>query len=203
MALVIGDVMGHGLSEAATIGRLRTAVRTLADLELPPGEVLFHLNDLVSGLGNGFYATCLYIAYDPTRHLCSIARAGHPPPAVDIAAWSLPEDPRAAGQARAHVRGQLGLWHLDALTMTTELLVSELVGNVVRHAEGPIGLRLLRSRVMISEVPDGSPATPRIRRAGDLDAGGRGLQLVAAVAHRWGARYTAQGKCIWAEQLLT
>ncbi|MEU0838875.1 SpoIIE family protein phosphatase [Streptomyces sp. NPDC005962] len=317
VALVIGDVMGHGLSEAATMGRLRTAVHTLADLELPPGELLFHLNDLVSGLGDDFYATCLYIAYDPTRHLCSIARAGHPPPAVvradgtvffpdlpvvpplgaatppfdtcelalpdeallvlytdglvetadrdiqqgmadlarslttavrgtppgesadpdrlcdtllstllppeqhtdddaallvarlrplpaeDIATWSLPEDPRAAGQARAHVRGQLGAWHLDDLTTTTELLVSELVGNVVRHAQGPIGLRLLRSRAMICEVSDGSPATPRIRRAGDLDEGGRGLQLVAALAHRWGARYTAQGKCIWTEQLLT
>ncbi|MFD7503774.1 SpoIIE family protein phosphatase [Streptomyces sp. NPDC059850] len=268
VALVIGDVMGHGLSEAATMGRLRTAVRTLADLELPPGELLFHLNDLVSGLGDDFYATCLYAEYDPTRHLCAIARAGHPPPAVvradgsvffpdlardltsavrrtpdgdtadpdrlcdtlmatllppgehtdddaalliarlrplpaeDIATWSLPEDPRAAGQARAHVRGQLGAWHLDELTTTTELLVSELVGNVVRHAEGPIGLRLLRSRAMICEVSDGSPATPRIRRAGDLDEGGRGLQLVAALAHRWGARYTAQGKCIWTEQPL-
>ena len=64
------------------MGRLRTAVRTLADLELPPGELLFHLNDLVSGLGDDFYATCLYAVYDPTRHVCSIARAGHPPPAV-------------------------------------------------------------------------------------------------------------------------
>lgn len=54
-----------------------------------------------------------------------------------------------------------------------------------------------------SGVSDGSPATPRIRRAGELDEGGRGLQLVAALAHRWGARCTAQGKCIWAEQLLT
>ena len=51
VALVIGDVMGHGLSEAATMGRLRTAVHTLADLELPPDELLAHLNDLVAGLG--------------------------------------------------------------------------------------------------------------------------------------------------------
>ncbi|MGO4430639.1 PP2C family protein-serine/threonine phosphatase, partial [Streptomyces sp. MCAF7] len=60
VALVIGDVMGHGLSEAATMGRLRTAVHTLADLELPPDELLTHLNDLVGALGDDFYATCLY-----------------------------------------------------------------------------------------------------------------------------------------------
>ena len=65
VALVIGDVMGHGLSEAATMGRLRTAVHTLADLELPPDELLAHLNDLVSELGDDFYATCLYAVYDP------------------------------------------------------------------------------------------------------------------------------------------
>ncbi|TMR07655.1 hypothetical protein ETD86_51135 [Nonomuraea turkmeniaca] len=67
VAIVIGDVMGHGVSEAVTMGRLRTAVRTLADLELPPDELLSHLNDLVSDLGDDFYATCLLLVYDPTR----------------------------------------------------------------------------------------------------------------------------------------
>ena len=86
--------------------------------------------------------------------------------------------------------------------MTTELLVSELVGNVVRHAKGPVRLRLLRSRSLICEVYDGSLTTPRIRRAADTDEGGRGLQLVAALSRRWGARYTADGKCIWTEQSL-
>ena len=82
VALVIGDVMGHGLSEAATMGRLRTAVHTLADLELPPDELLTHLNDLVGALGDDFYATCLYAIYDPTTSVCTFACAGHPPPAI-------------------------------------------------------------------------------------------------------------------------
>ncbi|WP_409468067.1 SpoIIE family protein phosphatase [Streptomyces sp. HC307] len=82
VALVIGDVMGHGLSEAATMGRLRTAVHTLAGLELSPDELLSHLNDLVSDLGDDFYATCLYAVYDPTDQVCTIVRAGHPPPAL-------------------------------------------------------------------------------------------------------------------------
>jgi serine phosphatase RsbU (regulator of sigma subunit) len=82
VALVIGDVMGHGLPEAVIMGRLRTAVQTLSDLELPPDEILGHLNDLVNGLGDDTFATCLYAIYDPSTGTLTFARAGHPPPAV-------------------------------------------------------------------------------------------------------------------------
>ncbi|AGP59035.1 SpoIIE family protein phosphatase [Streptomyces rapamycinicus] len=82
VALVIGDVMGHGLSEAATMGRLRTAVNTLAELEFPPAELLTRLNDVVSELGDNLYATCLYAVYDPVGASCVFSSAGHPPPAV-------------------------------------------------------------------------------------------------------------------------
>ncbi|POX46123.1 SpoIIE family protein phosphatase [Streptomyces sp. Ru72] len=311
VALVVGDVMGHGLSEAATMGRLRTAVKTLADLELPPDEIMSHLSDIVGGLGEDSYATCLFALYDPTDRMCTIARAGHPPPAVvhpdgtvyfpelspdpplgvaqppfetvevelpdesllvlytdglvespcrevdegmaelewllrtadrgdlerlcdalttgllpvdqlaahddaallvvrvhalapdRMASWQLSDDPRAAGQAREHVREQLSVWELEDLTMTTELIVSELMGNVVRHAKGPVQLRLLRSAGLICEVSDGSLTTPRMRRASETDEGGRGLQLVAALSQRWGTRYTAAGKCIWTEQAIS
>ncbi|MGV9564700.1 SpoIIE family protein phosphatase [Streptomyces sp. NPDC003480] len=317
VALVIGDVMGHGLAEAATMGRLRTAVRTLADLEQPLEETFFHLNEIVSAFGGDFYATCLCIVYDPAGRRCRAITAGHPPPAVlrpdgttcfpdlpvnpplgaaappfdtaefslpdgsllalytdglvasgaldieegmgrlarhlllarpgparaqatetleklcdrlinalvpdqrsvrddgallvarthalapeDIACWQLPDDPPAAGQARTHVRAQLTTWNLDELIMTTELVVSELVGNVVRHARGPITLRLMRGRTLVCEVTDASPTMPRIRRAAETDESGRGLQLIAALTSRWGARYTTSGKCIWTEQPL-
>ncbi|WP_442812081.1 ATP-binding protein [Streptomyces sp. NBC_01803] len=120
-------------------------------------------------------------------------------PEEDIAAWDLPEDPAAAGQAREHIRRQLAAWGLRELEMTTELVASELVGNVIRHAAGPIRLRLLRSTVLTCEVSDGSEATPRIRHTSVLDESGRGLQLVAAMTRRWGARYTQTGKSIWTE----
>jgi hypothetical protein len=323
VAIVIGDVMGHGIAEAATMGRLRTAVSTLADLDMPPDELFERLNELVSELGEDFYATCLYAVFDPVAHTCSYAVAGHPQPVVvhsdgtvhspvvaadpplgaaqppfsthqlqlpgesllvlctdgliesatqdveqglarlqqvltqvadptacfqaadegddvrhleelcdtvvsallpdsrqtnddaglliihtrctdprDVAGCDLPEDPRAAGQARQYIRAQLAAWGLADLVLTTELLVSELVGNVIRHARGPVRLRLLRSRTLICEVYDGSLNTPRIRHADYTDEGGRGLQLVAALSRRWGARYLHDGKCIWTEQEL-
>src|SRR5258708_26645213 len=74
--------MGHGLPEALIMGRLRTAVQTLSDLELPPDEILAHLNDIVNGLGEDSFATCLYAIYDPVTRICAFAQAGHPPPPV-------------------------------------------------------------------------------------------------------------------------
>ncbi|MGK5731023.1 SpoIIE family protein phosphatase [Streptomyces sp. URMC 124] len=97
VALVVGDVVGHGLHAAATMGRLRTAARTFAELDLAPDEVLTHLDNLVGRLdreecgedddpANGntgiIGATCLYVIYDPTTQQCTMARAGHPPPAL-------------------------------------------------------------------------------------------------------------------------
>ncbi|RPE39130.1 serine phosphatase RsbU (regulator of sigma subunit) [Streptomyces sp. Ag109_O5-1] len=89
VALVVGDVIGHGLHAAATMGRLRTAVRTLADIDLPPDELLTHLDDVVIRMQreeergtDEISATCLYAVYDPVSRVCSLASAGHLPPAV-------------------------------------------------------------------------------------------------------------------------
>ncbi|MGW9026229.1 SpoIIE family protein phosphatase [Streptomyces sp. NPDC055722] len=95
VALVVGDVVGHGIHAAASMGRLRAAVRTLASLDLEPDELVARLDDLVSLLateleanadGQGSVveqvvgATCLYAVYDPVSRRCSMARAGHPAP---------------------------------------------------------------------------------------------------------------------------
>ncbi|MER7950455.1 SpoIIE family protein phosphatase [Streptomyces sp. NPDC096079] len=100
VALVVGDVVGHGLQATATMARMRTAVRTLADLDLEPDELLTHLDDLVSQFVidadgaeatrppgteipfGSFGATCLYMTYDPVTRRCVVASAGHPPPAL-------------------------------------------------------------------------------------------------------------------------
>ncbi|MEV3987430.1 SpoIIE family protein phosphatase [Streptomyces sp. NPDC049837] len=94
VALVVGDVVGHGLHAAATMGRLRTAVHNFSTLDLPPDELLGHLDELVAGIdteedaaeerdGHGITgATCLYAVYDPVSGRVAAATAGHPGPAV-------------------------------------------------------------------------------------------------------------------------
>ncbi|MFI1938721.1 SpoIIE family protein phosphatase [Streptomyces purpureus] len=86
VGLVVGDVVGHGLRAAATMGRLRTSVRAFAQLDLAPDELLARLDDLVGQPGDpsdlALGVTCLYAVYDPVSGVCRAARAGHPPPAV-------------------------------------------------------------------------------------------------------------------------
>lgn len=90
VAVVVGDVVGHGLHAAATMGRLRTAVHNFSALDLPPDELLGLLDELVGRIDQDEEdsgaavtgATCLYAIYDPTSRTCTVARAGHPPPAL-------------------------------------------------------------------------------------------------------------------------
>ncbi|KUN42474.1 protein phosphatase [Streptomyces olivochromogenes] len=90
VALVAGDVVGHGMHASATMGRLRAAIQTLADLELEPDELLTRIADLVqrlaaeapSGDRDTVGGTCLYAVYDPVTRRCAIASAGHPPPVL-------------------------------------------------------------------------------------------------------------------------
>ncbi|WP_320784060.1 SpoIIE family protein phosphatase [Streptomyces sp. CRN 30] len=94
VALVVGDVVGHGIHASVTMGRLRTAVWTLADVDLPPDELLTHLDDLVGHLATDatdenreageIAATCLYAVYDPVSRRCTVASAGHPPPVLRL-----------------------------------------------------------------------------------------------------------------------
>ncbi|NBE50364.1 SpoIIE family protein phosphatase [Streptomyces boluensis] len=323
VGLVVGDVVGHGLQAAATMGRLRTTVRALAQMDLEPVELLSRLDDLVAqpveeqwgepGMSDGAYAdvttgaTCLYAVYDPVSRHCVMARAGHLPPAVvepdgrlsfpllpagpplgigglpfesmeielpvgsllalftdglveardrdidqgleilgqvlsdrnaslealcdravaellpggsaaddtalllvrtreldpsQVTEWELPAERVAAGRARDLATRQLHRWGLEDLSFATELVVSELVTNAVRYAEGPIQVRLIRDRTLLCEVADRGHTSPHLRHSGEEDEGGRGLFIVAQLVQRWGTRYTRSGKTIWTEQAL-
>ncbi|MGW3125128.1 SpoIIE family protein phosphatase [Streptomyces sp. NPDC001123] len=316
VGLVVGDVVGHGINASATMGRLRTAVRTLADIDLPPEELLTHLDDIITHtageqggeptdeIPGDIGATCLYAVYDPVSGTCSLARAGHPAPvlihpdgtssvidmpcgpplglgslpfeAADVivpagsllalftdglltagnrdldegfadlcgalaapattldalcdtvldtlccephaddvtlllarprvfdedrlASWDLPGNPAVVADARRLVAEQLALWGMAETAFVTQLVVSELVTNAMRHAGGPIRLRLIKGETLICEVSDGSSVSPHLRRARVFDEGGRGLFMVAQFTQRWGTRYTRTGKTIWGEQ---
>ncbi|WP_344595116.1 SpoIIE family protein phosphatase [Actinomadura vinacea] len=82
VALVVGDVAGHGVRAAVTMGRLRTAIQTLAALDLPPAEALERLDSLMNTLGERepHFATCAYVVYDAVSGRCEVASAGHLPP---------------------------------------------------------------------------------------------------------------------------
>ncbi|WP_371872323.1 SpoIIE family protein phosphatase [Streptomyces caniferus] len=341
-ALVVGDVMGRGLRAAVAMGELRTAVRTLALLDLEPAEVLSALDEIARGLGGDgesrsssarsarsrsgsaegageprrsartadlsevYLATCVYAVYDPVTRRCTFANAGHLPPVLvedgedallldvppgmplgvggepfeeievelpdgallalytdglvesrhhpleeglqafrtalshadrpledacdqvlsamdtshgedDIALlmarvhglpkdavgdWSLAPEARSVARARELARDQLTDWGLQELVDTTELLVSELVTNALRHGHGEIRLRLLLDRTLVCEVWDADLAQPRRRRARDTDEGGRGLQLVGLLSQGWGSRRTPRGKTVWFELAL-
>jgi serine phosphatase RsbU (regulator of sigma subunit) len=81
-ALIVGDAMGHGPEAAAVMVQLRTAAHTLADLDLPPQEVLRRLDRLAAGMTVTAFATCVFAVVDPADGSCVIAQAGHLPPVM-------------------------------------------------------------------------------------------------------------------------
>ncbi|MES9525520.1 SpoIIE family protein phosphatase [Streptomyces capoamus] len=316
VGLTVGDVVGHGMHAAATMGRLRATVRTLALLDLDPAELLTRLDGLVAqdsvadaedGLGDETLGvTCLYAIYDPVSGRCVWASAGHPPPVVadasgsvalsalapgpplglgglpyenvelslsggsvvafftdgvvedrstdidsgidrlsQVLTWQrcpleelcdralsarppgpqaddatlllirtrrlgpdlvadleLPPDPAMVARARTDTERRLADWGLSELAFPAALVVSELVTNGIRYATGPVTLRLIKDRSLLCEVSDNAHTAPHLRRARRDDEGGRGLFLVAQMSQRWGTRYTASGKTIWAELAL-
>ncbi|MFD7130908.1 SpoIIE family protein phosphatase [Streptomyces sp. NPDC059894] len=173
VALVVGDVVGHGLHAAATMGRLRTAVHNFSSLDLAPGELLAHLDELVTridadeadgyggtaggdtgdrGDGDGggddgravTGATCLYVIYDPASGLATMARAGHPGPALvhpDGTVDFLPvpvSPPLGVGGTEPFDAAELRLAEGSRLVLYTDGLVEE------RGRDIDVGLGLLR-----------------------------------------------------------
>ncbi|MFE7561119.1 SpoIIE family protein phosphatase [Kitasatospora sp. NPDC057500] len=303
VALVVGDVMGHGLHSAAAMGRFRTAMQTLAALDLPAGQLLRHLDNLAHKLGDDHLATCLYAVYDPINRTCELASAGHVPPVLvhpdgtgelleipagapigvggvpfvaktidvsdgsmlvlctdglvevrggdigaglaalcgnlidptqspeqacdvvlerlhsddrkddvallvarfdgvapsEVATWDLTVDQREVGRARALVREQLAAWHLESLSDTVVLLVSELVTNAVRVARDRVQLQLIRVDKLLVEVSDDNHNLPSLEPAEQLGETGRGLTLVTKLADHWGTARKAVGKVVWFE----
>ncbi|MEU4209458.1 SpoIIE family protein phosphatase [Streptomyces sp. NPDC026206] len=308
-ALVVGDVMGHGLNSAAMMGQMRTAVQTMAALDLPPGQLLRNLDDIAQRLGEHYLATCLYAVYDPIRSRLSIANAGHIPPVLvraedgrsrlldlptgapigvggvpfetatvpvapgdrlvlctdglvevrgqdigtglaalcesaahpaasmddacdtiiralntgdsrkddvallmarlngippeHVAEWELEPQAGEVPRARRLVRDRLAAWGLAAAAPVAEQLVGEVLGNTVRHAHTRrMGLRLVRTDVLLCEVTDDDHTLPGLLSTAPDDEYGRGLRVVSALAREWGASHSGRGKTVWFEQTL-
>jgi PAS domain-containing protein len=315
-ALIVGDVAGEGMLAAVMMGLVRTAIHTLAALDLPPDELLARLSDSAARVAPAYAALpvvdaeltplaigCVIAVYDPVELTCTIARAGLPKPvamlpdgstttlpvppgplltgadnapfpattvvlpegttlAMGTAALAdrvlapsgplrpllegahtrplsdlrdaiahacpedhrlgetmlllartkalpadrvltraLPEGPEAAPIARAETRRRLEEWGMDEETaFTAELIVSEFVGNAVRYGAPPMQLRLILDRMLTCEVSDAAPSAPHVKHARTLDETGRGLFIIANLGEKWGTRFHANAKTVWAEQ---
>ncbi|MFF4394220.1 SpoIIE family protein phosphatase [Streptomyces sp. NPDC001480] len=163
VAMVVGDVVGHGIQASATMGRLRTAVRTLADIDLAPDELLTHLDDLVlrlaeesggEGSGTGEVgATCLYAVYDPVSRRCTLARAGHPapvllPPGQAPRQIDLPAGPPLGLGGLPFESAELDLPEGSVLSLYTNGLIES------RDRDGETGHRLLTETLAGCADPD-------------------------------------------------
>ncbi|MFM9369689.1 SpoIIE family protein phosphatase [Streptomyces sp. Da 82-17] len=176
VALVVGDVVGHGLHAAATMGRLRTAVHNFSALDLPPDELLGHLDELVAridadesdpaadGQAAITGATCLYAVYDPASGACALARAGHPGPALvrvdgTVTFPDVPvSPPLGLGAGLPFESARLTLAAGDRLVLFTDGLVEH------RDRDLDTGLALLRTTLA------GAPGTPEETCTAVLDA---------------------------------
>ena len=118
--------------------------------------------------------------------------------------WVL-KDVEPAPESVARLRGEAHLvlhwWSLDDLSWAVELLLSELAGNVVRHAGTPYEVTMAWDRHTLRvSIGDASTAPPQPRvHVPESDFGGRGLLLVSNVATRWGWEPVGQGKVVWFE----
>ncbi|MFE9098142.1 SpoIIE family protein phosphatase [Streptomyces sp. NPDC007264] len=164
VALAVGDVVGHGLHAAATMGRLRTAVHNFSTLDLPPDELLSHLDDLVGridqdestteGAAGVVGATCLYAIYDPVTRRCAMARAGHLAPALvspdgSVTFPDLPAGPPLGLGGMPFQTAELDLAEGTQLVLYTDGLIED------RTRDLDVGMELLRGA--LAGHPDRPP----------------------------------------------
>jgi anti-sigma regulatory factor (Ser/Thr protein kinase) len=109
--------------------------------------------------------------------------------------------PSSVAPARRLVLDAAAAFGLAELEDRAQLLASELVTNAVRHSRGPVRVRAAHPRtgtlaVTVCDDGGGRPTVQHQTGSGDR---GRGLQIVDAMADRWGVAFRRAGKCVWFE----
>lgn len=188
-----------------------------ATIELPAGSTLaignediLETSDQIRGLvrtstDRRLEEVCDELSYilgdkADTEKLLLLARAKGLP-ADRVLTLGFDDEFAAAPKARDATRRKLEDWNVDQdAAFTTELIVSELVGNAVRYGTPPYRLRLILDNRLTCEVRDAGNNAPHLKHARTIDEGGRGLFIIATIADSWGTRYHEVGKTIWAQQ---
>jgi GAF domain-containing protein/anti-sigma regulatory factor (Ser/Thr protein kinase) len=155
VALIVGDVVGHGVHAAATMGRLRTAVHNFSALDLPAEDLLGRLDELLARLDTADPgATCLYAVYDPATRHCTLARAGHLLPVI-----VLPDGTAYFPDLPAGLPLGLGGLPFEAVELTLPE-GSELVlytDGLIEHRSRDIDLGLEQLRTTLAARPGAPP----------------------------------------------
>ena len=154
VALVVGDMMGHDIQAAAGMGQMRTAMHTLAGLDLEPVDLLTRLDDIVQNSPAMQHATCVYAVYNTVTRGVSIANAGHPAPVLrhrDRSTELLPVDP---GVPLGIGLGSSEFSVLDLVLPEDSTLVLYTDGLIERRGQDiDVGIEALRT-ALSSPVPD-------------------------------------------------
>ncbi len=172
-AFVMGDVMGRGVHAAAVMGQLRAAVRAYAAANLPPGELLLHLDRHAAELEGvayavgsatagacdfGALATAVYAVYDPDDHVLTYANAGHPAPLLRLPDGTVVELDAAGGPP---LGTDEWTWQEACIAMPPGSYLSLFTDGLIERRGTDLDEQLARLRTILA----GAPQLPAPRSA--------------------------------------
>jgi anti-sigma regulatory factor (Ser/Thr protein kinase) len=192
-AFVMGDVMGRGVHAAAIMGQLRAAVRAYAAANLPPGELLLHLDRHAAELEGvaytagsaraglcdlGALASCVYAVYDPDDRVLTYAAAGHPAPLLRHPDGTVTDLDAAVGPPLG--TGEW-TWQEATVDIPADAYLAFYTDGLIERRGADLDVQFARLREVFSRAPLVEPAADEAAAAVDLGATANGISLAATL----------------------
>ena len=194
-AFVMGDVMGRGVHAAAIMGQLRAAVRAYAAANLPPGELILHLDRHAAELEGvaytagsakaglcdlGALASCVYAVYDPDDRALTYAAAGHPAPLLRLPDGSVIDLDAAVGPPLG--TGEW-TWQEATIPIPADAYLAFYTDGLVERRGFDLDSQLGLLREVFSRAPLAEPASDDLSA---LDLSSNGITLGGVSGRRGG-----------------